>query len=59
MDIGDVVVTTQNIGGWSREATPAGRQGTVVQTSPLVARFFLGNSDYKTYDIALHPGEWR
>jgi len=59
MKIGDVVVTTRTIGGWSRTKTEEGVSGTVVGLNPLVARFFYPGSKSKTYEITLQDGEWR
>lgn len=56
MNIGDVLVTTKDVGGWSREFVPAGSQGTVTQTRPLQARFIVNG---RPVEVALYDGEWR
>ena len=56
MKLGDVVVTTQRVGGWSRPQIPEGTIGTVISVQPLIARFIVGTKDY---ELKLYPGEYR
>lgn len=56
MKLGDPVVTTQRVGGWSRPEIPEGTMGTIISVQPLIARFIVRNRDY---EVKLNPGEYR
>lgn len=53
--VGSMVVTTQDLGGWSREFVPAGSRGVVTELRPLTARFILGT---RAVEVRLYDGEW-